>query len=300
MPTPAPSNIPITAATAPHSGLHSIVCEFPNHPFNFGTVSDDILIIHGAHRVFAANFSGIEDSNSLLSSPEESLLRARVSFVARRLALIPKQFAEHAQTMFIHRAQFQKAHSTLLQDALSMSALHSMKSTASRAMVHEILQQKTVNLTHDFDPSNSSSAALLAALQALLLYQIMRLFDGDISLRASAEADQAIIISWANELESRRLSTVQQGSSTAMLMHGVGPVASSDWELWLLEESIKRTTLTCLLLKGIYDYLKLGYDSPVDLRVYFTAQQALGNAQSHVGWWRAWEQEPALEIAVQH
>lgn len=72
----------------------------------------------------------------------------------------------------------------------------------------------------------------------------------------------------------------------------------SDWQCWLVDESIRRTVITTFMLKRVYNDLKLGYDSPTNLRIYITTQAALWGAQSDIGWRRAREGQEPLEIRV--
>ena len=247
-----------------------------------------------------------------LNTPE-AIIRPRVEFVARRLAAIPRRFASQAQTMFIHRMNFQYTCPTALQDAMSACALYSMKTEANQALVFGHVQQKCQQLVTSTDAQSASKTELLAALQALVLYQMIRLFDGDVHLRALAEADESVTLQWANRLKTLlRDSTVVRHSAASPItrvgfhsssshQRGISVDSSDNWQYWLTTESIRRTIITTYVLSGIYNFLKLGYDGPTpDLRLSFTAQTALWGAQSESGW--RWAREDAnvenLEIRV--
>ncbi|KAF7675972.1 hypothetical protein GT037_005477 [Alternaria burnsii] len=247
----------------------------------------------------------------------EAMIRPRVEFVAKRLAAIPRRFASQAQTMFIHRMHFQYTCPSALQDAMSACALYSIKTEANRALVFGHVQHKCQQLVTSTDAQSASKIELLTGLQALLLYQMIRLFDGDVRLRALAEADESVTLQWANRLKTllRDGGAVMRHSAASSPITRVGfhhspspssrdiSVDSSDnWLYWLTTESIRRTIITTHVLSGIYNFLKLGYDGPTpDLRVSFTAQTALWGAQSESGW--RWAREDAnvenLEIWVE-
>ncbi|RYN76789.1 hypothetical protein AA0120_g11707 [Alternaria tenuissima] len=247
----------------------------------------------------------------------EAIIRPRVEFVAKRLAAVPRRFASQAQTMFIHRMHFQYTCPTALQDAMSACALYSIKTEANQALVFGHVQQKCQQLVTSTDAQSASKMELLAALQSLVLYQMIRLFDGDVRLRALAEADESVTLQWANRLKILlRDGAVVRHSAASSPITRVGfhtssspssprdiSVESSDnWQYWLTTESIRRTIITTHVLSGIYNFLKLGYDGPTpDLRVSFTAQTALWGAQSESGW--RWAREDAnvenLEIWVE-
>ena len=198
--------------------------------------------------------------------------------------------------------QFQLSCSPALQDAMSACALYCMKGVTNQALVFGNLEHKCQQLIATTNALLASKTDLLAALQALLLYQMMRLFDGDIRLRAYAEADEPIAILWASQLSTlthnaAHASLAAPGSTdTSVVTIG----RRSDWQSWLVDESIRRSVITTFMLKGVYSFLKLGYDSPTDLRVCFTAQAALWGAQSATGWCRAQEETGRFEILVTH
>jgi hypothetical protein len=199
------------------------------------------------------------------TTPDVGLL-ARVAFVAKRLATIPCRFASEGQTIFIHRAQFQHTFPSSLQDAMSACALYSMKTEANQALVFSHVEHKCRQLIASTNAQLASRTELLAALQALLLYQMIRLFDGDIRLRVNAEVDEPTTLQWASQLKaSMRDNAVHQGTthlarcSTRSSRIGTSIDSSDDWHTWLTAESTRRTTIiTTYLLQGIYSFLKLG------------------------------------------
>ncbi|KAF2794219.1 hypothetical protein K505DRAFT_324909 [Melanomma pulvis-pyrius CBS 109.77] len=276
--------------------------EFPNHPFSLGSMSgDDTFILDSIQNNVPEQVLSSADPN-VRDITSDARLQARVEFVATRLATIPRTFAEQGQTMFIHRMQFQQRRPSALQDAMSACALYCMKGVANQTLVFRNLEHRCQELIARTNALNASKTDLLAALQALLLYQMMRLFDGDIRLRAQAEADEPIAILWASQLRAHMCNAAQATLAASGLTDTsiVAIDCRSDWQSWLLDESTRRTVITAFMLKGVYSFLKLGYDSPTELRVYFTAQAALWGAQSDVGWRRAQEERERLEIRVTH
>lgn len=223
----------------------------------------------------------------------DSKLYARVEYCAARLSLIPKLFATTGQTMFIHRQTFQALPSPVLQQAMSACALYSMKTPSTKPLVHQVIHQNVQHLLATTDLTSATNPELLAALQALLLYQLMRLFDGDIRLRAYAEADESTTILWASELRTR-------ACALSMPLHPVSTFSSDShvWQFWLFSESIRRTVVTTFLLQGVYNYLKTGTDRPTVVGVYFTVQEWLWSAQSEAGWTRAKTQRLELQVLV--
>ncbi|KAF7916668.1 hypothetical protein BELL_0406g00020 [Botrytis elliptica] len=276
----------------------------------------------GAPLEFTGNFNlaGLFDNNSfdfpsiqtstsqqILSSPDLSITQAssdvellpRVNFMAKRLAIIPRTFVQHGHTIFIHRMQFHQNPSVALHDAISACALYCMRGTMNQAFVFGNLELKCQQLIASINTLLVTKTELLAALQALLLYQIIRLFDGDIRLRAHAEADEPITISWAAQLHNMIYQEHQTGlfdrNSTEI---SVVTGSDSDWNSWLVNESVRRTVIATFMLNGVYSFLKLGYYVPKKSHECFTAQAALWDAQSAHHWIRARDETARLEIWI--
>lgn len=227
----------------------------------------------------------------------DTTAQARVEFAAKRLALVPKTFSEQGQTMFIHRILFQERSSLALQDALSACALYCLKNKENQVLVFRNLEQRRERLIATTDMLLASKVDLLEALQALILYQIIRLFDGDIRLRAQAEADEPVLIMWAAHLKllTHQVRRPPPGLAEATLLP---ESTSTEWRHWIIEESSRRTVIIAFMLKGIYNFLKLGYDTEQDLRISFTAQAALWNSQSEFNWRKSQSEREPLEVWV--
>ncbi|KAB2579686.1 Transcription factor gsfR2 [Lasiodiplodia theobromae] len=240
-----------------------------------------------------------QDPNDVEQIMSGAIYQARVEFLAKRITAIPKMFAEQAQTMFIHRRLFQEKSPAALQDALSACALYCLKNPENQALVFANLQHKSQQLIAQTDPFLASKVELLAAVQALLLYHIIRLFDGDIRLRAQAEADEAVLVMWANQLKMRMHQLVPSlpASAGALLPTQSRP---QDWQRWLIEESTRRTVVSAFMVRAVYEFLKFGYDKGSDHRLSFTAQAALWNAQSEYGWRSACSEHEKVEVRLAH
>ncbi|KAJ5415186.1 transcription factor gsfR2 [Penicillium sp. CMV-2018d] len=268
---------------------------FGNNPFNLASIPPDDFLSSALIDDIVAR----QNSTDIVQMISDTTPQARVEFVAKRLAVIPKTFSESGQTMFIHRLLFQARSPTALQDALSVCALYSLKTAENQLLVFRNLEHRRQQLIANTDPLLASKMNLLEALQALILYQIIRLFDGDIRLRAQAEADEPVLIMWAAQL---RLRTHQVQPSPSAPAEARPPPGSSftDWQHWLIEESSRRTVITAFMLKGVYQFLKLGCDTVPDMQMSFTAQVALWNSLSEISWRKAYSERERLEVWVTH
>jgi hypothetical protein len=281
--------------------LDEPVFQFPNHPFNFGIVPHvvspffDSIEFNSTTRE-PATFD-LEGTQAILA---DEALHARVEFGAKRLAIIPRAFVEQGQTMFIHRMQFQQTSRPALQDAMSACALYSMRTSATQTLVFQNIEQKCRQLIASTNAQSVSQVDLLAALQALILYQMIRLFDGDIRLRACAESDLRIMLVWTVQLRTSMCNAAPRtlAAPSARDSNISTSEYNANWQSWLVEESIRRTVITAFMLNGVYRFLALHYDCPAEVGVFFTAQTALWGAQSESGWRRAQEEKDRLEVRV--
>ncbi|CAI7636697.1 unnamed protein product [Penicillium palitans] len=285
--------LPSAARLSPHT--NDAFFNFGDNPFNVASIPQDDFLSSALIDDIVAR----QNSTDVRQMISDTTPQARVEFVAKWLAVIPKKFSESGQTMFIHRLLFQARSPPVLQDALSVCALYSLKNAESQLLVFRNLEHRRQQLISNTDPLLASKMNLLEALQALILYQIIRLFDGDIRLRAQAEADEPVLIMWAAQLRLRthQVQPSPPAPAEARLLPGS---TFTDWQHWLIEESSRRTVITAFMLKGVYEFLKLGYDTVPDLRMSFTAQAALWNSLSEISWRKAYSERERPEVRVTH
>ncbi len=138
----------------------------------------------------------------------------------------------------------------------------------------------------------------LARTQALLIYQLIRLYDGDIQARARAEEDMSTLDEWAKQMwESARLdvaaaraepwdfniSPLEGGGLNAFR---VDRTAASLWHAWILAESVHRTYVLASYVQQIYVTLKQGW-AACPGSVPFTMQLGLWDSPSAYSWFQA-------------
>ncbi|CAK7232379.1 hypothetical protein SCUCBS95973_008240 [Sporothrix curviconia] len=160
-------------------------------------------------------------------------------------------------------------------------------------MILKIVEDQASKLVNEYDHGNGDPAQSLslldqvARLHALIVYQSISLFDGDIRTRHLAEARLPLLGQWSQQL----LSSARQkfSSTTALLDMTValhcGPMDSDEhpWYLWILTESIRRTWLIGGGLEAIYSMLQRGW-YPCPGGVMFTTRQGVWDAPSALAW----------------
>lgn len=245
----------------------------------------------------------------------------RVHYIVSRMKTWPATFARRSMTPFIHRSylsgiqggkikgrsdgsnHFGDSEAVML-DAAGACALYSTHNDENRNAAVRIVRHKAKDLVERRNAALKSPWETLASLQALLLYQIIRLFDGDIRLRAEAEADGTYQGQWSQEI-LKYLKPLKDSSSTlGRPAEGErsSAVKSMDWQSWVFDESVRRTLFCSYLVQGVYAVLRDGKD-PICQRVQnltFTAQRRLWEAPSEVYWNSTWKREFPYEIRISH
>ena len=195
--------------------------------------------------------------------------RERIRYCVRCLKSYPLSLAHTGRTAFTHPQNFQPALPKVLQGAMSASSLYSNKNEMNEAMVWEIITTQVTQLT---EPRPYWTVAEhLACVQAFVIFQIIRLFDGDIKQRSDAEQQEALLTSWTDSLAIR---TGIVSSSPSSIDRG--------WETWVFEEAIRRTVLVSRTAQSMFAIQRQGFCTMVGAvtEIPFTAQRRLWAAPS--------------------
>ncbi len=225
-----------------------------------------------------------------------AIFEERTRFASRQLQTYSDVFYARGQNPFIHKHSYTEHLPPVISDALSACALYNGKNSENELFVFGDISRKAKNLVEMQQPF-MSPVDLLASTQALLLYQIMRLFDGDIRQRADAESHEAILNSWTEQLVVRVLRLCSTVDPEALSQEST-PIYS--WNDWVFEESCRRTVLTSFMLQGVYSFLKYGYDNVTGKinKLCFTAQAGLWNAKSEYHWRETLKEKAHFKVTI--
>jgi hypothetical protein len=194
----------------------------------------------------------------------------------KRLKSYPGKLFREGKTPFIHPRAYDPIMPQPLQEACCASAPYLGKTDANRAMVWDIVTSKA---TQSMEPRSPWSVSKhLVCVQALIIFQIIRLFDGDIRERADAERHDETLAQWTDNLALR---TGVTASSDSIL-----PAA---WESWVFEEVVCRTIVVSRMVQAMFSIQKLGYCTLVAAvtELSFTVQKAFWDAPTATHWQRA-------------
>lgn len=228
-----------------------------------------------------------------------SIFQARMEYVISRLVLQVRALAETGQTAFIHHTHIDA--SPILRDALAACSLELMRNSVNLFIIRSEIARRAELLVEATEtaislaPAGSHSTMnleLLPAVQAMLIYQCMRLFStGDVAQQAQAERDAEPLARWVAMLQGQTQWPRDHSADSTQLTLSV-------WKNWIQAESIRRTVVFAELLDGIYCFFRFGWyqASSRMAKLGFTGQVALWESRSAGEWHQVMGQRPCFEV----
>ncbi|KAJ5668435.1 uncharacterized protein N7477_007005 [Penicillium maclennaniae] len=202
--------------------------------------------------------------------PESAVIdRWSLNQALRSIMAFPRMFSSSRRTPFIHHRLYDAYLPDAIQDALTVSSAYCNKTKQTEDIVLRILENKCAKLVKQ-DHQSSTLEELLATVQALLLFHIIQLFDGDIRQRSLAEQNMDTLQALTMQLQVR--ATDIDSTPT--------------WQEWIFTESIRRTVILSLFIDGLYSALKVGTCSNIRALsiLPFTSSVALWDLPTSASW----------------
>ena len=257
----------------------------------------------------------------------------RLQYALEALMNAPKQMAHENALPWCHPKLYRDEMPRAMQDAQACSALYVARNCANSSAVRRTIEARVSDLVASMPPptpvteapmtttttttTTTEAAAPTAALspletlaraQALILYQIMRLFEGDPAARAAAERTMPYLDNMAKALapvaaqdQPGPLPGSDDGNGPPVLP--LYPLAGTlaFWEEWTLRESARRTLLLMHVLWLLYRLLRSQAPILCDKNTYgrltFTASAHLWQATDAVEFALAWGQRKHYVVA---
>ncbi|KAJ6786275.1 hypothetical protein PWT90_00815 [Aphanocladium album] len=181
-----------------------------------------------------------------------SMIQARLEFAVEVIRTAPRTMVEQLSTPWSHPLLYRTDGDAMprsIQDALGACALYNTKTTINTPVVFSLIDSHATGLVGSPPPATLRLA--LAHTHALILYQVMRLFDGDISARARGER-----LIPALEASTMHLLSFVRFDSELLRVTDLAPYpvqpARELWHDWLLHESARRTVLITFYMLQAY------------------------------------------------
>ncbi|KAI3393351.1 hypothetical protein diail_4432 [Diaporthe ilicicola] len=204
-------------------------------------------------------------------------------WVIGELQRCPRDLATRGETLFLHRQLYRDDAATprAIRAALGTSAAFCMLQEDRRQLLFRALDAEVLELLSDpplvvdvgDDGQSHSSGGKstiacgggingltlvdeLARLQALLLYQMMRLFGGGLEQRLVMEQQRCLMTAWALQLLRRSRAELGGGGGGG---GGGGDGGLEDcWHIWIVAESIRRTVMVVFMFYAMYSLATQG------------------------------------------
>ncbi|KAK3693911.1 hypothetical protein B0T22DRAFT_55622 [Podospora appendiculata] len=217
-----------------------------------------------------------------------------VYYIINRIKAFPSDFATANTTPFMHRHLYKDHAPPYILACFSTSVMYENCTPANKSMMLRGLQKNVAELLSDSVRAATTPREKLARAQALFIYQVIRLFDGDVTLRAQGDQDIPLLQKWLLDLCRVRenlgdLPLPEDGVKQAQ--------RPKDWERWIFAESVRRTILMSYCVLAMYEVLRkspLPNDNGHDPWQYvhrWTLSRHLWEADSSFSFFRMWEEK---------
>ncbi|KAF2703885.1 hypothetical protein K504DRAFT_473583 [Pleomassaria siparia CBS 279.74] len=170
------------------------------------------------------------------------LTKDQVRFIVNKLCSFIPSMASAGNTPFTHEALYRDYSPPAYQDSCSLSALYLMRTDKNIPILTKSIDSKIACLLTS--SSHWTLSEHLAAVQALIIYQIIRLFDPALGLQAIAEKQNYLLELWTAYLWKRSFNDPG--------------VFTSCYDSWVFYESLRRTTIMSVFIRGTWNALTSG------------------------------------------
>ncbi|KAI1330968.1 hypothetical protein F5Y16DRAFT_320686 [Xylariaceae sp. FL0255] len=175
-------------------------------------------------------------------------------YVIQRVKDFVKNMATNNATPFLHRRLYSSYTPQSILSCFSTTVLYTNRTPATTSMMMRSLQSCVRDLiSTETERIIATPVDKLARTQALFIYQIIRLFDGDITLRAQGEKDLQLLETWVTELCKIRDN---MGNLVQLEYGAIKGQPPKEWQKWIFAESLRRTIVIIHATLCLYEMLK--------------------------------------------
>lgn len=167
---------------------------------------------------------------------------AQVVYIVRNMSAFVSNMADSGTTSFLHKDLYGAHEPQAYQDAVAISALHLNKTVRNQRILSRAIMAKIASMAN-----NSKEWTLpqhLAAVQAMIIYQVIRLYDPDLNLQGEAEKHNNLLQIWSARLWKRAFDEPQ--------------TFESEYAAWVFNESLRRTVMMSVFVRCGWSCLTRG------------------------------------------
>ncbi|RYO31430.1 hypothetical protein AA0113_g11832 [Alternaria arborescens] len=178
-------------------------------------------------------------------------------WVINELKRCPHDLAMRGETLFLHKELYRNMMPAAIRTALGLSATYCLLNESNRHVMFQAIDAEVFDLLQTPSLSGVDIARAksgqdggmtlieeLARLQALMVYQMIRMYDGGLEQRALVDLQRGIMTTRA--LQLLRILRAERDND-----HG--------WHAWIIAESIRRTVLTIYMFYAVYSIAIHGF-----------------------------------------
>ncbi|KAH7316608.1 hypothetical protein B0I35DRAFT_409791 [Stachybotrys elegans] len=219
------------------------------------------------------------------------IIAQRMRYAMDQLKNAPHMFVSETRAPWCHSQLYSEEMPACIRDVHACCGLYMAKNAVNGTVILRSIESRVQELLAT--PLPTTEAGLMARVHSLLLYQIIRLFDGDIASRAAAERSMQALEDAALAL----LPHVQwctEGPEGELELFPMGPTKRF-WQEWLLHESARRTVLMAFFFNQTYRLVSgqresMVCDGKLGLCHSWTVSAHLWHAETPLEFARAWRE----------
>ncbi|RDW56818.1 hypothetical protein BP5796_12885 [Coleophoma crateriformis] len=213
----------------------------------------------------------------------------KVYFIVQSLKDYPSTFAKDNCTPWMHRYLYRDQMPSSMRACFTASTLYSNITSSNKTSVFRVFCQSLDELKQQ--QMANTPQEKLARAQALFLYQIIGMFDGDVTLRSNADRNMSLLQDWLDDLCKVR--------ENLGMPERHDPIPPRSWEWWIFSESVRRTIVMAYAFLGLWNLISQNND-PVFYSAWkyihcWTLSRPLWEAPSSFDFFRAWKAYPVIE-----
>lgn len=259
---------------------------------NEASISSDALLSTRQNSTDQPPLDLVASSHRLHTAAPQSLdqisvaIRTRMQYAIDEIFAAPRRTVLEGGNPWSHSQLYRDAMPRSMQDAQACCALYLAKNHINGPVILRTICSRASELVAE--PLASTVFDLLAQTQALLLYTIIRLLDGDIYARAAAEREMSVLERAALALLPLIEFEDPDVPSGTLSLYPLGPTREF-WANWVLHESARRTVLMVFYFLQMYNILRGELGMDCDPRMLLVNSWTLS---AHL-----WEARDAVEFA---
>jgi hypothetical protein len=203
-----------------------------------------------------------------------------------------RQWATLGECPFVHSRLYSFRFPRVIQDAYSSLGLYFNMTEENEDLVWRIIADRATELVKDDCTEDLDVFEHVVRVQALMAYQYIGYFSGNIRQIYLAESRSSTYKKWIKQMVD---GTVQKCSSGQCLLEkhnadrGMGlrfaSLSTTEmlWYAWILAESVRRTRAVALGIETVYEIFKYG-SAPCQGFLMYTSKQGAWAAKSATAW----------------